>query len=145
MTNLVSNAPITAALLELLRATPVAIGDGEQPENTGWVVPLDRSRFVAYGVLYPLPGGTLDGSIAEPDDDAETWYQLTGVGASREQAETVADITRAALVGARPTLTGGRKVSRISCELLGGARKDADEEPPVWITTDRFVVATTPT
>ena len=143
MSEPVRNAPITAALLVLLRATPIAIGDGEQPPDTGYVVPLDASRFVPYAVLYPLPGGTTDGSIAEPDDDAETWYQVTGVGASREQAETVADITRAALVGARPTLTG-RTVDRIWCELLGGARRDGTAEPPVWITTDRFVVATTP-
>lgn len=140
----VRNGDVTAALLSALDAAAVAVGDGEKPSAAGWQGASGSSQFVPYGVLWPIRGGMLDGPLGDPDDDADTRYQITTVGASREQAEVAADLLRAATLAASLTVTD-RTVQRIRCDELGGATPDRSVEPAVWIVADRYTVLTTPT
>jgi hypothetical protein len=136
--------PVTAAIIAALRAEGLAVGNAEQPPGSGWQNTPGTSTHVAYVVVYPLAGGSLDGSLADGQEDAEALYQLTCVGASAEQAEWVADAARASLLGASLTVPG-RSVPLIIIDTLGGSVRDDNTQPPVWWIADRYSVRTTPT
>lgn len=143
MTSIVRTGDVTAAMLATLSEVLDRVGDGQTPDSAGWQGAPGGSAFNGYVVLHSIPGGSLDGSIAEPDDDATTLYQVTAVGATREQCEWHADNARQALVG-QDLEIDGRKTVRISVDVLTGARRDETVMPVVWISTDRFRVVTTP-
>lgn len=92
-------------------------------------------------VVYPIPGGATNGSLEDPNADAELIYQSTCVGKSREQAEWVADKTLLLLSGFSVT---GRVVTQIELEDFGGVSRDDDVQPPLWYGTPRFRVYSTP-
>jgi hypothetical protein len=148
---LVDNRTITNALLALLEATPIEIGDGDVPDGAGWQGAKGASQYKPYAVLYPLltDTGADDpdmGSLGQPYDDGRSWYQVTCVGGDRDQCELVAGIIRRALIGARPEIEG-RTVQAITCdEFVGPLRDDTTDpgEPPVFMTGDRFLVSSTP-
>jgi hypothetical protein len=144
MTTVANNAVTTAVLDTLATAAEAGawlVGDAEKPAGGGWQGEPGTSVFVPYVVLWPIPGGYIDGSLGRPDSDAESLYQATSVGATRQQAETVGDRVRAALVGAQLTIPG-RGLIRVRCEELGGATPDRSVEPAVFMVPDQFVVCT---
>lgn len=142
---IVRNAAVTAAVLEQLNGTAddaaFLVGDGEKPAGAGWQGERGASEFVAYVILWPIPGGVLDGSLGAPDSDAVTDYQVTAVGATREQAEVVADLVRTDLVRAELDIDD-RGVISVTCDEFGGAVPDRSVEPPVFMVADRYSVAT---
>lgn len=142
---IVRNAAVTAAVLAELNTiadtAAFLVGDGEKPAAAGWQGERGTSEFVPYAVLWPIPGGTLDGSLGQPDSDAVTDYQVTAVGATREQAEVVADLVRAGLVRAQLDIDD-RGVISVTCDEFGGAVPDRSVEPPVFMVADRYCVST---
>lgn len=143
----VRTGKVTDAILALARSTDIAVGDGVKErgaEAAGWQGVPGQSSFVGYAVLHSIEGGRTYGPIAEPNNDADQLYQVTGVGSTRQQAEQVADDLREALEGQYPQIADAREVMLITVDFLGGARRDDTVSPAVWITTDRFRVMTTP-
>jgi hypothetical protein len=102
------------------------------------------SAYVPYVNVHPTPGGLTDGTIAETDVDAGADYILISVGATRVQAETVADDVREVMLGTPLTLPNSRKVAHMRIEMLGGAIRDDTVQPPVWIVSDRYRLLTVP-
>lgn len=57
-----------------------------------------------YNVLYPIPGGSIDGPPqGQAQGDARFLYQLDSVGQTRDQAEKLADRARNRIVGRMST------------------------------------------
>ena len=141
---------ITNALLGILNGTAATVGDGEMPAGAGWQGPPGSSEFVGFIVLRSYTGGMTRtagrGTITSPDADALSYYELLGVGATRDQAELLGDMARSHLVGARPTVAG-RSIQSIAVEELGGTERDDTTEPGeprVWISADLICVSSTP-
>lgn len=134
---------IVDALTIGLASFEYLIGDGEAPPAGGWSGAKGQSRYYGYAVVHPLIGGSTDGPIDAPDDDAQPTYQINCVGATRAHAEEVGDAVRDVLLAASLTVSG-RVVQRVSVEFLGGSQRDDTVQPAVWFTSDRFRVFTTP-
>ncbi len=127
---------LTDAIIAALEAAGLNVGDAVRPD--------DATATAGYVVVYGLGGGTTDGPVGNPEDDAAALYQLTSVGHDRKQAEWVADKARQVLLAATLTLTGGRKVLRVGVDMLGGVIRDDDVAPPIWYSPDRYRIFTTP-
>ena len=140
----VQGRTLTDALVAVLTAAGLLVGDGAQPAGSGWQGEPGLSQFVPYCILHAIPGGITDGTIANPDEDAQNLHQATCVGATRQQAEWVADVARGALTAPQAVTVAGRFVAIVSVDQLGGCRRDETVEPVVWMTADRFRVLSTP-
>ena len=130
------------ALCDVLQATALLARRGQKPEGGGWQGAAGQSAFKAYLILHTLPG-MLDGPVADANADLDGVWQVTAVGATQEQCEKAADLARTALLTQTITIAS-RAVDRISVDQLNGTRRDDTVQPPVWISTDRFRLATTP-
>ena len=139
--NLASFNAHTTAFLALL---PAFVGDGEKPAGKGWQGVPGSSSFEGYGICYPI-SSSFDGSIAEGQDDAELTWQVTCVGATRAQAEAVTDLVVDAAVGAQLTVTG-RATTHVELQSgsAGCSRQENEQQPPLWMSTPRFTVTSTP-
>lgn len=132
---------VTTALIDLLEDAGLLVGDGTAPATGGWT--KNKGDFQGYVVLHALPGGVTDGSIDSPDEHAEPVYQVSGHGATRAQAELVADTARAALL-TDPLVVSGRTVAQVSIDMLGGCRRLDDLQPPQWQSVERYRVLLVP-
>jgi hypothetical protein len=136
----------TDAVVAKLVAAGRVVGDADEPSAAhGWQGAVGQSAFISYTIVYPLIGGVFDGSLGEPDDDASLIWQLTCVGASRQQAEFEADASLAALVGQSLTVAD-RSISRVWADLAaGGARRDdTGAGQPLFLSTPRIRVESYP-
>lgn len=150
--NIVKTSPHTEAVVSALRAAGLLVLSGG-PEETlaqngnqktwGWVNVAGQSVFRAYVILYSMSGGVFDGPLGCPDDDAELIYQATCVAEDQRRCEWVADEVTHALVGQELTVDG-RSICRVSLDMTGGCRRDDTVQPPTYISTPRFRVASTP-
>lgn len=129
----------TDAIIATLTAAGLVVGDGDTPTGHGWQGAVGQSTFVPYVVVYPLIGGTFDGTLGDPDGDADLLWQLTCVGHTRKAAEVTADTALTALVG-QSLAVAGRSISRIWADLAGGGarRDDTAAGPPLFIATPRI-------
>jgi hypothetical protein len=139
----VSSRTLTDAILAVLDDAGLTVGDGMQPDGSGWQEPRGVASFVPYAVLHNI-GGRADGPIDDPSADALSTYQVTGVGATREQAEWVADTARQALLPPGAIESDDCTVQLVTVDRFGGCRRDDTVEPVVWMTSDRFDIQTTP-
>lgn len=137
--------PLTDAIVALLTAAALRVGDGEKPATgAGWAGTPGESVFHGYVVVHPITGGDIGGSLDDPDGDVWPTYQVSAYGATRAQCELAADTARAAMLAATITVPG-RTVSRLRLDLLGGAMRFDQPPPPLWQNSDRFTAYTTPT
>lgn len=133
---------ITDAIISALEGAGLLVGDAQAPDGAGWT-DKPGDEFVGYVVVYELSGGVTDGPIGEPDNDAEQIFQLTSVGATREQCKWVADRARHVMLTAALSIVD-RAVMRVAVDMLGGTTRDDDVQPPVFFSPDRYRVHTTP-
>lgn len=146
--SLASHRLHTDAVVAALRDAGLTVFDAGPPlssdEGWGWKGAPGQSDFAPYTIVYPLEGGIYGGTLGDPDDDASLIWQVTCVGGTRQQCEWVVDQTMRALVG--PTLeVEGRWVSRVWADMAGGGvRRDDTVQPPVFISTPRFRVESSP-
>lgn len=136
---------VSNALLEGLKASSVPVGDGLVPDSAG-LPPGRTDPFRPYAVLHHVIGGTSNGSLEDPDADFDQTYQITSVGATREQCEWVADEMREIMLASAPSVDG-RTVLLVGIQYLGGAVRDDSlgfTDPPVWMCADRYRVRSTP-
>jgi hypothetical protein len=122
--------PHTDALLVALRATGLTVGDAQAP---GSVPP--------YAVLYSIPGGRVFGTLADPHGDGEMVFQVTCVGTTREQTQWVTDKAFAVLSGLSVT---GRSIAFVDIDGFPGIQRDDDVQPPLFYSTPRFTITSTP-
>lgn len=149
MTLLPARAPQTSALTAWLAAQlQFPIGYGQAPKDVpiGWQGPPGLSDFVGYLVVHSIPGGELDGDLAHPSCDGDLPWQVDAVGGTQLQADTIADLAQAVLIGPKPPLViDGRTVLWVREDIPhGGARQDPDQ-PSIWRSTGRYRIGTTPT
>lgn len=140
---MVSERAVTDALVAELVATGVAIGDGEQPSGTGWQGTPGQSSFVPYVVLHCISGGISRGTLDAAHADPEYVYQLSCHGATRAQAQFLADTTRPTVLGFRPALDGAR-VMFVDVDMEGGARRVDTVQPAQYQAVPRYRVYATP-
>ncbi len=133
--NIHAARPLTDAIIYSLQSAGLIVGDAVKPANA--------TTSSGYIVVYGLPGGTLDGPIGLPDDDAWVTYQLTAIGANRKQCEWAADKARRTILAAYLPI-GDRRVVRVSVDMLGGTIRDDDIQEPVYYSPDRYRFSTTP-
>lgn len=101
-------------------------------------------KFKPYCIVYPLTGGIFDGTLGCPDDDASLIWQVTCVGVTRAQCEWAADTVNDVLIG-QPLTVADRFIARVWSDMAGGgARRDDEVQPPVFIATPRYRVESTP-
>lgn len=138
----------TSALVDALDGV-VFTFDGGAPTNPGgqgwgWQGKPGETPFKPYCIVYPLTGGTFDGPLGCPDDDASLIWQVTCVGRDRPQCEAIADRVNATLIG-QPLTVPGRFIMRVWSDMAGGGvRRDDTVQPPVFIATPRYRVESTP-
>lgn len=133
-----ATAPVGVAVLTALNVV-LPVGDAVAPENVGWQSTPGDSDFTAYGVLYPLPGATFDGSLSDPDKDVWWTCQVTLVGANRAQVANASDLVRAAMQPQNLPLTSGY-VNRVYPDGGGGITRDDHEQPPVYMAAEIYRV-----
>lgn len=121
----------TTAVITRLQALGLAVGDAQAPSATA----------PPYVVVYPITGGRSSGVLGAPDDIAELVYQVTCVGTTRLQAQWLEDKAMGLLAGFTVT---GRKVARVDVENYGGVFRDDTKAPPLYSTTPRFRLYSTP-
>jgi hypothetical protein len=134
----------TAAVLAALTDTGVPVGDAQAPTGAGWQGAPGGSQFVPYMVVYPLEGGITRGPVSDPGADIEWPWQVTCVGASRQQAERVCDVAIAALTTVTLTVAGRRQMQPVNLDMRGGVRRDDQITPPLFYATPRFRLWTSP-
>lgn len=161
MTQLASLNAHTSAILDVLsphfktfdagapdlNATPGVVASGSK--GWGWQGKPGETSFLPYRILYPLTGGTFGGdndtgTLADPSDDASLIWQVTCVGATRPQCESLVDNTNTLLVE-QPLVVPNRFIMRLWSDMAGGGvRIDNEIQPPVFIATPRYRVESTP-
>ena len=144
MTDIVQTRDVTDAIVALLEGESLSVGDGKKPPDAGWQGDPGTSSFVPYVNVHPLSGGVTDGTITDPDDDADSLYQLTCVGGTREQAEWISDKARTAMLQPQALSVPGRTINRVGVDMLGGVRQDNSVEPVVFMGIDHFRVQSVP-
>jgi hypothetical protein len=152
MTELASLNAHTTAILDVLSVELKTFDTGapaldQTPgvlDSWGWQGAPGSSKFRAYYIVYPLPGGLFDGTLGCPDDDASLIWQVTCVGATARQCEAAADRANSVLVG-QPLTIAGRYVTRVQADMAGGGvRRDDTVQPPVFIATPRYRIDSVP-
>lgn len=140
--------PVSTAILAVLNAITVPgkpnlkVGASIKPGPVGAVGRQADGSFIPYGVLYPVIGGVGSGPLDEPEEDFESIFQVTCVGASQTMAEWVSDRVRVALMTV-PIVVPGRTVVRVRTDMSGGIQRDDDVQPPLFYMADRYRIVTT--
>jgi hypothetical protein len=125
----------TDALAAALEDLGLTVGRGKAPKNV--------AISDGYVTLYSIPGGNRSGTLAAPDEDATLIYQFTCVGESEEQAEGIAD-RALELLGTHTFEVEGRRIPRVYLVTNPGTRRNDSVTPPVFESTPRIGVMTTP-
>lgn len=122
----------TKGVVAALEEAGLEVGDGVAPDG----------ELTKYAVVYHIPGGRISGTLDEPAEDAELIYQVTCVGTTTTQAEWVADQAIQALLSG--VTVPDRRIARVILQGGPGTRRDDDAKPPMFYTTPRFTLKSTP-
>ena len=96
-------------------ATGKQLGDGTAP----------ATPVFPYAVLYPLPSPDHAGDLTTPDRDRGWLYQVTSVGATREQTQWMADEIETAMAG-ETFNPSGITVMDVETDTRGAVTRDDD-------------------
>ncbi len=134
-----------ALVTAVFAATPVKVGDGEEPANVGWVAGPGGSNFVGHVTVYPVNTDPGESSIVTPWSDAEFEWQTTIVSASRKHGQTIFDLLAQALVDQQIVVTGRACSNHLRLTTDGGGvRREETSQPPLWVATPRWAITTVP-
>lgn len=131
-----------AAVVAAVAGQNVATDLARKPAAGGWQGTPGESDFVAYAIVYPLPGGTRDGDLADPFAEVTLNYQAQCIADTAEAARSVAGDVDAAM---RALTVPDRKVLRVTPVDDGGVQPDDETQGPrLFYATPRYSVWTTP-
>ena len=135
---MIAQDPHALAIIAALEADSLTVGDGEGGEVNGTITAPQI-------IVHLIPGGTIDGSIADPDEWADARFQLTAVGRVAAEARWYADKAATALE-ANAVTVAGRSIVRVRpVEPWGRVEVDHDVTPPLHYSTRTFGLFTFPT
>lgn len=106
--------------------------------------PATVPTLQGYAVIYPVAGGTTEGSIDAPRSDASPNVQVTSFGRDEDQAMWLSDKVRTLLDAAVPaTLPDGRKAIWMDFATASptGTRDDK-ANPPMFMGIDVVEIGT---
>lgn len=151
MNETLARTPIDKALVIALRVgtqRPVEIMEAPKAPGNGPLLP--------YAILYPLPGGSFDGPpLSDPHADVTFSYQVTSVGKTAEQCQSMADRVRATMLGRKngafvkaiSNPSGVKIMDRAPDGGPGGidrATGAADTDNVVFSVPERYLITVTP-
>lgn len=138
MTSIHKQGPFVDWVIGVLRAGGLTVGDGVAPAN----VPAGSG----FCVVYSIAGGTTDGTVDDPNEDASPNVQVTSSSTLPEQVRWLGDRVRALLDAAVPgVLSDGRSVIWLNFPMASMTMlRDDDVQPPRFYVPDRFEVGSTP-
>lgn len=132
------------AVLDANLPANILVGDGEAPIGAGWQGTPGQSSFHGYVVVYPIFTSPGEGSMLYPESDTDAEYQVSTVGATRQQCEFVADLSRIIILGT-PVAVSGRGVMRVlAVPGSAGALREDTGQPQLWVSRERYRLRTTP-
>lgn len=127
---------VVAAVGGIGRPTGYAIA----PE--GALAALLQGTGPGYYIVYPIPGGSRDGSVASPYEDVELHYQITCVDQGPEGARWLADQLDAVMEALTVT---GRSVMWVTPTPPSGVFADHDTAAQtLFVSTPSWRIRTTP-
>lgn len=138
-----SERVISDALVSEVESLGVVVGDGEAPAGSGWQGPPGESTFVPYVVVHFISGGIADGPLVGGHDDPQYVVQLSCHGATRAQAQYLADVTRPTVLAFRPIIDGAR-VMHVAVDMEGGSRRVDTVQPAQYQAVPRYRIYATP-
>ena len=134
---------VTEAVITVLTAAGLSVGDGERPSGGGWQGTAGQSDFHGYVVVHPVGAFDIDGTIDQGSDDVWPLVQVTSYGAVRAQCEEIADDAREAML-TMPFTVSGRSLGRWRIDLVGVVARVDTEQPPIYMAPDRYTTYSTP-
>ena len=133
-----------AAVVAAITATGLPVDLVSKPAGAGWQGDPGNSDFAYYAIVYPLPGGSRDGSEARPFDDITLPYQVQCIGDSPGAVRQVVDLVEAALVDGGITVAD-RSVEPIEPADNGGVQPDDETAGPrLFYASPRYDITTRP-
>lgn len=123
--------PHALAIIAALELDSLTVGDGVASQSGSAIV-------APQVVLHMLPGGSVDGTAASPDEWVDGRFQLTAIGRVAAEARYYAD--RAADSLASNTLdVDTRSIQRVRpLEPWGQVLRDDDVSPPLFYATRTY-------
>ena len=108
--------------------------------------PATVATGAAWSVVYPIAGGTVSGTLENPNEDAVPDIQVTSVSYNAEQTLGQVDRVRALLLAATPAvLADGRSVIFVEPSFADASlARDNDVTPPTFYCRNRFSFRTAP-
>lgn len=127
---------VLAAVAGIGRPTGLAL------PPTGALEDLVAGTGPGYYIVYPIPGGSRDGSVKDPWADVTLHYQITCVDRGPEGARWLSDQLEAAL--ASVTVPNRYVMSVAPTSPSGVWRDDDTAAQPLFSSTPSFRIRTTP-
>lgn len=131
------------AVIAQLRSADLLVGDAIAPRGGGWTGPAGNSSFNGYCILYPTGGGGVDGPLGRPREVVTTVFQVTCVGATRQQTDFLRDRVRDALFS-KTFSVPDHTVLNVTLDMPIATIRDDDFQPPTYYSADRFRIKTQP-
>lgn len=139
---MIDTGALTDAVLELIAAGGVLVGDGVAPASGGWDKGQPKvSRFVPYSVTGMAGASVRAYNMGKPSDDWDVSFSLRSFGGSRKQADWAANLARLSITGMIGTRFGDYVVGAVIWQSLGGVSRIDSVDPPYWQISDGFSLA----
>jgi hypothetical protein len=132
-----------AAFFAAVKAAWPLTGDAQAPDGVGYD---DMGRLEQpYAVVYPQGTGQVDGSLDATDLDSDAWpsTQVTYVGRTRDQADSLRTLVRGRVLGTFLTVSG-RQVGPVRLELERPIQADHKAPPVLFYAIDLYRAFNTP-
>jgi hypothetical protein len=150
---IIARNPVTEGLKAMLLAALVGAGTagrnlyveiGSAPADS-LLVEDDQGRLIdPYGIIYPLPGVELRGSLSQPERMVPLPYQVTSVGRTHGSAQIMADKIRRATVDRNPNGSFLHPLSAGASMVVSDRRTSevgtAEAHEGLWQVPDTYVL-----
>jgi hypothetical protein len=126
---------MTDAVADLISGAGVSCSVGEAPANLS----------APHCVVWPGAGFEMPTNLALPIGDLRLSFQLTAIGTTAEQAQWVSDTARVAINKVTPAPIADYTFWPIYAEPASQpVRRDDQVEPPLFVSTSRWVIRSQP-